>query len=645
MADTVNINERKTQAGYWEWEVGKDEVTVDPSLLILLGYNINELNNSLQSWQRLIRPDYIDAVCQKYNEHVISKGADPFVLEVGLINKNGAGTYILITGKAVKWNEQNKPVIMSGSYVNVTPFKEGEKELRHVKDLLTKTSQTALVGGWEIDLTTNKVIWTQVTKNIFEVPDSYVPDRSSPARFVKAENRAKLKKVVDRAINEGKPYDIELKIVTAKGKEKWTRAAGQPEFVDGKCVRLFGAFQDIDRLKLNEEALMQKNGQLQKAIAEKLDFLSVMSHEIRTPMNAVIGFTNLLLQNPRADQVEYLNVLKYSAENLLLLINDILDFNKIDAGKIDLENIAFDVRELCKNIQSAQQQEADKKDLALNINIDNKVPLSIKGDPMRLGQIITNLTANAIKFTTAGKVDINVKTVRQTAHTVTLYFEVTDTGIGIPEDKFNYIFEKFSQASIETTRKYGGTGLGLAITKRLLEMMGSNINVKSVEGRGSSFFFELKFKKAAATLPQTASAPIAAKANELAGKKILIVEDNPINVLVIKKFLQQWAMEFDVAQNGLIAVEKASANYYDLILMDLQMPEMDGFDATIAIRKLSAQHRQLPILALTASVVADMREKILEAGMNECVAKPFKPADLYATLSHYLTDSNIGIHA
>ncbi|MEO8887333.1 MAG: ATP-binding protein [Mucilaginibacter sp.] len=644
MADTVNINEKEIRAGYWEWEVEKDKITIDSSLQTMLGYNAGDINNNLQTWRQLIKPDYIDALCQIYKDHVASKGTKPFVLELGLTNKNSTTTYILVTGKVIKWTEHHEPETMWGSYMDVSPFKDAEKELQQVKDLLTKTNQIASVGGWELNLETNKVLWTPVTKSIFEIPEDFVPNLDSSDQFFKTgKYRAKIKRAVDRAITKGIPFDIELKIITAKGKEKWTRSVGQAEFVDGKCTRLYGVFQDINQRKLHEEALQQKNEQLQKAVSEKLDFLSIMSHEIRTPMNAVIGFTNLLLQNPRADQVEYLNVLKYSAENLLVLINDILDYNKINAGKIELENIAFDLRELCTNIKSAQQQEADKKDLILNINIDSKIPASIKGDPMRLGQIITNLIANAIKFTPAGKVDVSIKVVKQTTHNVTLYFEVTDTGIGIPKDKLDYIFEKFSQATSETTRKYGGTGLGLAIIKRLLEMVGSKINVTSVPGQGSSFFFKLKFKKSAVKLQELEPTDVPT-GKELTGKKILIVEDNPINVLVIKKFLQQWGMEFDVAQNGLIAVEKASNNFFDLILMDLQMPEMDGFDATIAIRKLSAMHQHLPILALTASVVADMKEKVLEAGMNECINKPFKPADLYATLHHYLIGNVVEMH-
>lgn len=625
-------------AGYWEWEIGSEVITMDASLKILLGYSNCEISNSLSSWTALVVPAYLSSLKDKFKAHVKSQGAKPFVQEVGFFHKAGHVVCILVSGKITAWERQAHQLKMSGSYLDITPHKQAEKELERVKNFLHKTNQTAMVGGWELDIETNQVIWTQVTKSIFEVPDDFVPERGKISCFFKeGTDRNSLHQAFEEAVTKGKGYDLELKVITARGRELWTRTVGHPEFANGKCIRLYGVFQDIDARKKNEEALKVKQQQAEQAAMAKLEFLSIMSHEIRTPMNAVIGFTNLLLQNPREDQLEYLNVLKFSAENLLILINDILDFSKIDAGKIELERTDFEIRQLIKNIYAAQQQEADRKDLQLALNIENNIPDILVGDPIRLGQVITNLMANAIKFTPQGKVEVSIRLLEASGHKVKLYFEVRDTGIGIPADKLNHIFEAFSQASSETTRKYGGTGLGLAICKRLLELVGSRLCVRSQVGEGSTFFFELGFKTGQPKLNISEQKSPIIPSSGFPGKRVLVTEDNPVNVMVVRKFLKQWHIESEVAENGRIALEKVRKHDYDLILMDLQMPEMDGYDAAMAIRNLPGQqYKELPIIALTASAVADLKEKILQSGMNDCVTKPFKPVVLHQVLAGYL---------
>jgi signal transduction histidine kinase len=624
-------------AGYWEWEIGKDSIAIDASLSMLLGYDPGALPNTLSALKRLVVPKSLELLRAKFKAHVNSHGKRAFVQEAGLFHREGHVICVLLSGKITAWDRQAKVAKMSGSYLDITPHRQAEKELQRVKEFLNRTNQVAMVGGWELDMETDKVIWTQVTKSIFEVPEDYVPQRGLILSFFNEEADAeRLKKAFQDAVTKGMDYDLELKMTTAKGREIWTRTVGHPEFEDGKCVRLYGVFQNIDAHKTNQEALRVKQRQAEVAAEAKLEFLSTMSHEIRTPMNAVIGFTNLLLQNPREDQLEYLNVLKFSADNLLTLINDILDFNKIDAGKIELERTDFDIRQLVNNIYAAQQQDADRKGLQLALHIDTRVPQHLVGDPVRLGQVITNLVANAIKFTPQGRVEVTISLVEESGHTVRLYFEVRDTGIGIPKEKHDQIFEAFSQASSETTRKYGGTGLGLSICKKLLELVGSRLLVDSTVGDGTLFFFELNFKKGRSLAGGSDQKPLI-PASGFPGKKVLITEDNPVNVLVIRKFLKQWQIESELAENGKIALEMVKHRHYDLILMDLQMPEMDGYDAAKAIRQLpDARFKEMPIIALTASAVSDMRARILASGMNDCVTKPFKPAVLHEVLAGYL---------
>ena len=388
--------------------------------------------------------------------------------------------------------------------------------------------------------------------------------------------------------------------------------------------------EQIGKAKELESQLILAKDAAEKAAIAKSHFLSAMSHEIRTPMNAVIGFTNLLLQmEPRNDQMEYLDLLKFSAENLLVLINDILDFSKIEEGKIVFEETDFSIKNLLNNIRQALLPNAIEKEVSLKLLMDPDLPDTFCGDPVRLGQIMTNLISNAVKFTNEGKVTVNISLGIKLEKYTTVDFEVTDTGIGIEPDKLQYIFESFTQASPDITRKFGGTGLGLAITKRLLELMGSQIKVKSDLGKGSTFYFSLKLKNCTHKSPDPSSAKPHSETKSHKGIKVLIAEDNKINVILAKQYLKLWGIECDVADNGRIAYDMVQHNNYDLILMDLQMPEMDGYQATIAIRALPEEKfKKLPIIALTASAMLDIKDNAFTAGMNDYVSKPFNPDEL-----------------
>jgi signal transduction histidine kinase/CheY-like chemotaxis protein len=384
-------------------------------------------------------------------------------------------------------------------------------------------------------------------------------------------------------------------------------------------------------------SLKQTKEVAEKAAQAKSDFLSTMSHEIRTPMNAVIGFTNLLQElSPTPEQAEYLKLLKFSAENLLVLINDILDFNKIEAGKIEFEEADYNLKDLINNIRLSLSQNANEKNIKVEFFFDNNLPPMVKGDSTRFGQILTNLINNAIKFTHEGSVTIRASLNSRLADRTVIDFEVADTGIGIEEEKLEHIFESFTQAAADTTRKFGGTGLGLAITRKLLEMMGSEINVKSEFGKGSVFYFTLSMKNSVQhTISETNNQP-GIKQKSLSGLKILIADDNHINIIMIKQFMKAWDIECDTAKNGVIALELVKVNHYQLVLMDLEMPEMDGYQCTAEIRRLPGDFfKNLPIIALTASSIPDIKDKAYIAGMNDFVNKPFNPNELYRKIAAY----------
>ena len=396
------------------------------------------------------------------------------------------------------------------------------------------------------------------------------------------------------------------------------------------------------RSSLQRVIMMLKDKEIAEHKANvKTKFLSTMSHEIRTPMNAVIGLSNILIQeDPRKDQLENLQTLKFSADMLLALINDILDFSKIEAGKITFEQINFDLHSLVRNINQSIAIRVKDKEIALKVEIDPSVPHFVVSDPIRLSQILTNLMGNAIKFTTKGSVTIKLSTIKQADGNSKVRFEVIDTGIGIPRDKFSTIFRSFSQADTATTRKYGGTGLGLSITKRLLELQNSKIRLKSEVGKGSTFYFDLqleigKVEESPSSFSEQRDSTLLASG--LSGAEVLLVEDNRINVIVASKFLKKWGIAVDVAENGQIALEKLQEKDYHAVLMDLDMPVLDGYEATRKIRQFSdPKFQSLPIIALSASALSDFRVKAFEAGMNEFVTKPFDPLDLHATLRKFI---------
>ncbi|WP_256003394.1 ATP-binding protein [Pedobacter deserti] len=392
---------------------------------------------------------------------------------------------------------------------------------------------------------------------------------------------------------------------------------------------------DITEKKRVEKDIIESREQAVKLSEAKEMFLSVMSHEIRTPLNAVIGMTNLLIDNdPKPSQIEDLNVLKFSAENLLNIINDILDLTKIETGNMQLESIPFSIRTLIGDISNSLRVSAMEKGNKLEVNIDDQIPQRILGDKTRLYQILMNLLGNAVKFTSHGTIHISARLVAERADSVDVLFEVRDNGIGIPADKLEYIFESFTQAGSDVSRKYGGTGLGLAITRRLLQLHGSDIEVQSREHEGTAFSFSISYKKVD---HDDQNAPAAEQAGSYAGCKILVVDDNDVNILIANRILNKWGPEVDSASNGKEAIEKIIAKAYDLIFMDINMPGLDGFDTTSIIREMEGeQFKTVPIIALTASTLEHEYGRFKASGMNGHLLKPFRPADMKAILDSYL---------
>ncbi|HMY68121.1 MAG TPA: ATP-binding protein, partial [Leptospiraceae bacterium] len=368
----------------------------------------------------------------------------------------------------------------------------------------------------------------------------------------------------------------------------------------------------------------------EKSARIKSEFLSTMSHEIRTPLNAVVGITNILLSEEHLPaQTENLKTLGFSAEHLLTLVNDILDYNKIEAGKVVLESIELNLPMLVSNIRQSMTARANELSNELTLILDENIPETIVGDPFRLSQILTNLISNAVKFTSGGRVDLRVGVSEIMKNKARIFFSVEDTGIGIPKEKIESIFLGFTQADSSTARKFGGTGLGLAITKKLLELFKSEIHLESEPGKGTKVFFEILFETRTKNKERTQNKD-QGTTMEFSDKKILIIDDYIVNLNIAKKFLAKIGIEPDLAAAGPDALEMLKEKDYDLIFLDLQMPEMDGFEVCRRIRKLNERYAEIPIIALTAAFVSEVQDRIIEAGMNDILAKPFKPEELHS---------------
>ena len=443
---------------------------------------------------------------------------------------------------------------------------------------------------------------------------------------------------IERENGNGKKIVTEMRLRDKTGAYRWINLheIGLVKQSGDRIGETIGIGLDITSRIEAETKLIQEKESAEKLARAKSEFLSVMSHEIRTPMNAVIGFTDLLAkESPRSDQKEYLDIIQFSTRHLLGLINDVLDYSKIESGKITFEHRPFNLKKQVSNLVQLFSSKASEKGIVMRLLEPETAIQLVSGDEIRFNQILSNLLGNAVKFTHKGSIDLGYKLVSQIENNLRIEFFVKDSGIGIPKNKQSGIFESFSQADEGTSRKYGGTGLGLSISKKLVELQNGSIWLESEPGQGSTFFFEIPFQKAEQCQVKEEKVEPKKTEQNLLGMKVLLAEDNKINVILAKKVLQGWQCEVEVAADGKEALEKVQNGKYHIVLMDLHMPIMDGYEALKAIRNLpDPSIHSIPIIALSANAESELEEEIAK-DFTGYMSKPFNPERLFEVLSKY----------
>ena len=536
----------------------------------------------------------------------------------------------------LKMVENNSGNLISAIVLDISKKKESQLKFVENSYFLEEVQSIAKIGYWELNLVKKTVYWSEETRRIHEVDPDYVPELETGIDFYDESSRPIITEKVNNAIENGEGFDVQLRIITAKNKPKWVRSVGKVQFENGIPLKMVGVFQDIDLEVTLREDLRAKRKLAEQASEAKHRFLSAMSHEIRTPLNAIIGSSYMLSnKNPNESQLEYLNILNKGSAHLMSLVNNVLDLEKIEDGKAVLETIDFNLKELASNTFKSWQLLANDKGLDSDLNYDEHLLSIYQGDPTKLRQVLNNLLSNAIKFTDTGFVKMTLRAEKGTAGRHRIKFIIEDSGIGIHSDQLKSVFNEFVQADKSITRKYGGTGLGLSITDNLLRLMGSKIQVQSVWGIGASFSFALEMNEGEDQHMSPKSAiNLLLSEKILEDRVVLLVEDNEFNSKIAKDFLETWGAIVVSAFNGQEALALIGQKAFDLVLMDLQMPILDGYSATRKIREMKGGYfKTVPIIAVTASALVSSKQKVLDAGMNDFITKPLDPNEFYQKIA------------
>ncbi len=594
---------------------------VNPAFREMLGYSAEELSSL--TFQDLTHPDDLEADVQQVQALLRGEGAG-YQMDKRYIRKDGSEVWAQLTVTLVR-DAQGAAQYFISQVHDITERKRSERELRAMNERVTVATRAAGVGIWEWDAERDVLVWDDRTFELYgRAPRTGPLNFAFLVRCIHADDRRRIVDLLHTAYNQRGPFDGEFRTVAKGGSIRYVRVQGQ--FVGaetGESLRMLGATWDItDTRRLMEEARSSSEA--------KSSFLAAMSHEIRTPLNGVLGMAQAMAVNPLPDdQRERLSIIQDSGQALLGILNDILDLTKVESGMLVLESVEFELGKLLKGVHRTFAGIAEEKDLAFLIDCDRAAGVYL-GDPTRVRQVVSNFVSNALKFTSKGMVSLEAM-----METDGVLIRVVDSGIGIARASTEHIFERFTQADSSTTRLHGGTGLGLSICRELVNRMGGDIRVESEEGLGSTFAVWLPLKRmgderAASHAP--ASAPTMEA--DTAALRVLVAEDNATNRTVISALLGQFGLAPEFACNGREAIAAWQAQSWDLVLMDVQMPVMDGISATRAIRdeEQATGRTRTPIIALTANVMPGHLQEYEAAGMDAVVAKPIELRNLVSVI-------------
>ncbi|TXC85321.1 PAS domain S-box protein [Luteibaculum oceani] len=527
--------------------------------------------------------------------------------------------------------DQNKRLLGAAHVIRDITEEFRQKEiLKRSEDMLNDAQAFAQIGSFEYDIKLDEIYCSDAVFELLGIPKQKIKVDADLLRLVSVNDRKELTQAFITLIEEGKPFHKLLHVNRIDdGREIVISCSARSRITANANPGIIGVIQDETLDYKIQEELKQAKEKAEETAKLKQNFVANVSHEIRTPMNAILGFSRFLMEaNVDNELKDYATNIYSSAENLLVLIDDILDFSKLEAGKVKVENTDFDLKSTIQQVYKLFKLKASQKNIGLEVDWDDKVYAAYKGDPYRINQMLINLVGNAIKFTEKGKITISVSVARETKTKQDIEIAVRDTGIGIPKEKLNSIFQSFSQAEGDTTRKYGGSGLGLSIVKNLLNILKGEISVDSEVGKGSEFTLKFPIKKGnPKNLSLSEKVDVEHKTGQ--GYSVLIAEDNLNNQIITAKLLRDVGFDVKVASNGSEAVDLYDEYTFDLILMDIQMPIMDGLEAMKQIKLKEKNKKSTPIIALTAHALVEEKERYLKAGMNDYVSKPFKPDELY----------------
>ena len=622
----------------WEWDLRTDKRYFSPGFFYHLDYREQEIPASETEWLTLIHPEDVEYYesSVKRRDVTLNRDGRPLVLEFRVRTRQGGYVEVQSIGKEVEWDETGRAVLRRGTLRDISAQKQFESELRKLSQAVENSPVMVIITDSNGNIEYVNPKFTEVTG--YTASEAY---GRNPRFLQSGLTNKKLYEDLWRTISAGKEWRGEIQDRKKNGEIFWESISiSVVRNLEGEITHYVGIKEDITARKEAERLLATAKEEAEQANRFKSNFLANMSHEIRTPMNAIIGLTHLTLQsdlNPR--QTEYLKKIKSSAQSLLGIINDILDFSKIEAGKLMIEEAPFQLDQVLENLLGLVALRAEDKGLELILKRDDKVPNDLVGDPLRLGQILLNLVQNAIKFTERGKVEVAVTLENMLPDRVSIAFSVSDTGIGIETERMPRLFKAFEQVDSSSSRQHGGAGLGLSICKQLVELMHGELSVKSTLGQGSHFGFVLQLgrqtNKPCMGLTQIAPYDDRCLVSKQLRGKVLLVEDNATNQLVARELLESFGLQVVIADEGETAMRYLAEENFDLVLMDIQMPGMDGYVATRSIRA-DKRHARLPIIAMTAHAMEGDKEDCLAAGMNDYLSKPVDPDRLYRVLKDWL---------